>query len=67
LVILPIPNCDSGKPRWSSGILFYKAFYRVCDKGKVVASHTLGVILIVDDEPAVVRGLARLLSRDGYL
>jgi CheY-like chemotaxis protein len=31
-----------------------------------MASHTLGAILLVDDERAVVRALARLLRRDGY-
>jgi CheY-like chemotaxis protein len=31
-----------------------------------MAPQTAGMMLIVDDEPAVVRGLARLFRRDGY-
>jgi CheY-like chemotaxis protein len=29
-------------------------------------SHTPGTILVIDDEPRLVRALARLLRRDGY-
>lgn len=32
-----------------------------------MAPHPLGSILIIDDEPSMMRALARLLSRDGYL
>jgi CheY-like chemotaxis protein len=46
--------------------LFIKHLYSVYDKGKRMAPHTSGVILIVDDEPGVVRGLVRLLRCDGY-
>jgi CheY-like chemotaxis protein len=31
-----------------------------------MAPQTFGAILLVDDEPSVVRGLARLLRADGY-
>jgi CheY-like chemotaxis protein len=32
-----------------------------------MAPHTLGSILLIDDEPSLVRALARLLQRDGYI
>src|SRR4029450_12507949 len=32
-----------------------------------MASHIPGTILVIDDEPSVVRALAGLLRRDGYL
>lgn len=32
-----------------------------------MAPHTLGSILIIDDEPSLARALARLLQRDGYI
>jgi CheY-like chemotaxis protein len=32
-----------------------------------MASHLVGTILVIDDEPSVVRALAGLLRRDGYL
>jgi CheY-like chemotaxis protein len=32
-----------------------------------MAPYTLGSILIIDDEPSLVRALARLLQRDGYV
>ena len=31
-----------------------------------MASHILGTILVIDDEPSVVRALTGLLRRDGY-
>jgi CheY-like chemotaxis protein len=31
-----------------------------------MASHLPGTILVIDDEPSVVRALAALLRRDGY-
>jgi CheY-like chemotaxis protein len=32
-----------------------------------MAAHLPGTILVIDDEPSVLRALARLLRRDGYL
>jgi CheY-like chemotaxis protein len=32
-----------------------------------MALHLSGTILVIDDEPSVVRALAGLLRRDGYL
>jgi CheY-like chemotaxis protein len=32
----------------------------------MMAAPTPGSILVIDDEPSIVRGLARLLHRDGY-
>jgi CheY-like chemotaxis protein len=35
-------------------------------KGRYVASHLLGTILVIDDEPSMGRALTGLLRRDGY-
>src|SRR5689334_10773387 len=35
-------------------------------QGGTMAPHTPVTILLIDDEPGVVRALARLLHRDGY-
>src|SRR4030095_1208963 len=36
-------------------------------KGRPMAPHLPGTILVIDDEPSMVRALAGLLRRDGYL
>jgi hypothetical protein len=35
-------------------------------KGRHMVSHLLGTILVIDDEPSMVRALTGLLRRDGY-
>ena len=35
-------------------------------QGGMMAAPTPGSILVIDDEPSIVRGLTRLLHRDGY-
>ena len=35
-------------------------------QGRHMASHIPGTILVIDDEPSVVRALTGLLRRDGY-
>src|SRR5919206_522301 len=36
------------------------------EKGRPMAPHLPGTILVIDDEPSVVRALTGLLRRDGY-
>ena len=43
----------------------YKAS-RICDQVKCMAPHPPVRILVVDDEPSIVHGLAQLLRREGY-
>jgi CheY-like chemotaxis protein len=38
-----------------------------CDKVTRMAPYTSGGILVIDDEVSLVRALARLLQRDGYV
>jgi CheY-like chemotaxis protein len=38
----------------------------VCDQVKRMALHTPVRILVIDDEPSIVHGLAQLLRREGY-
>src|SRR4030095_5326221 len=38
-----------------------------CDEVTRMAPYTSGSILVIDDEVSLVRALARLLQRDGYV
>ena len=37
------------------------------EKGRPMAPHLPGTIVVIDDEPSIVRALTGLLRRDGYL